>query len=49
MVRGRASNGIQPCQSYSPVHPGTGQRPSPFLRIGTRPGAMKPMWPDVSA
>ena len=38
-----------PCQSNSPVQPGTGQRPSPLPRIGTRPGAMKPMWPAVSA
>ena len=41
--------GSSPCQSNSPVQPGTGQRPSPWPRIGTRPGAMKPMWPAVSA
>ena len=36
-------------QSWLPVHPGAGMCPWPDARIGTRPGATKPMFPKRSA
>ena len=46
---GSSANGIKPVQSYSPVQPGTGSQPLPFLRIGMLAGAIKPIVPSMSA